>query len=95
MPFLNVHAGPQTRLAVEGPVWTLELDRGPIGFSLESDMSFDLLLMRHRRFVRETVRKFGAELIHITGPSDVGILGAYLAHSLGSAARRVLAHQPS
>lgn len=68
---------------MEGPVWTLELARGRTGFALESDMSFDLLMMRHRRFVAETVRKFGAELIHITGPSDVGILGAYLAHSLG------------
>jgi phosphatidylinositol alpha 1,6-mannosyltransferase len=83
LPFLNVHAGPATRLIVEGPVWTLELARGRTGFALESDMSFDLLMMRHRRFVAETVRKFGAELIHITGPSDVGILGAYLAHSLG------------
>jgi len=82
LPFLNIHAGPQTRLIVEGPVWTLELGRSQTGFSLESDMSFDLLMMRHRRFVAETVRKFGADLIHITGPSDIGILGAYLSHSL-------------
>ena len=81
---------------MEGPVWTLELDRGPAGFSLESDMSFDLLMMRHRRFVAETVRKFGADLIHITGPSDVGILGAYPGpRSSWLAACRFMAHQPS
>jgi glycosyltransferase involved in cell wall biosynthesis len=82
LPFLNVHAGPETNLTVEGPVSTLELKRGSVGFSLESDMSFDLLFLKHKRATAEVVKKFGAELIHITGPSDVGILGAYLAHDL-------------
>ncbi|MGD1091011.1 MAG: hypothetical protein ABSB35_03350 [Bryobacteraceae bacterium] len=45
LPFLNVHAGPETNLTVEGPVSTLELKRGSVGFSLESDMSFDLLFL--------------------------------------------------
>jgi glycosyltransferase involved in cell wall biosynthesis len=45
-------------------------------------MSFDLCLMRHRRLTANALKKFGAELIHITGPSDVGILGAYLAWDL-------------
>ena len=83
LPFLNVHAGPQTALTTDGPVSTLELKRSRIGFALERDMSFDLLLMRHRRFVADALKKFGAELIHITGPSDIGILGAYLAWDLG------------
>jgi phosphatidylinositol alpha 1,6-mannosyltransferase len=82
LPFLNVHAGPQTALPTEGPVSTLELKRCKIGFALERDMSFDLLLMRHRRITADALKKFGAELIHITGPSDVGILGAYLAWDL-------------
>jgi glycosyltransferase involved in cell wall biosynthesis len=82
-PFLNVHAGPKTRMVQDGPVWTLELKRGPVGISLEHDMSFDLLLLRYRRLVAEHLKEFGAELIHITGPSDIGILGALLAHQLG------------
>lgn len=83
LPFLNVHAGPSTRLVEDGPVWTLELKRGPIAFGLEHDMSFDLLFMRYRRQVAAHLKKFGAELVHITGPSDVGMLGALLAHQLG------------
>jgi len=83
LPFLNVHAGPRTQLTEDGPVWTLELKRSALGFSLERDMSFDLAFMRHRSVVAAHLKRFGAELIHITGPSDVGILGAYLAHDLG------------
>jgi len=82
LPFLNVHAGPRTGLTEDGPVWTLELKRSGFGFSLERDMSFDLAFMRHRRAVKAHLEGFGAELIHITGPSDVGILGAFLAHDM-------------
>jgi phosphatidylinositol alpha 1,6-mannosyltransferase len=83
LPFLNVHAGPKTLLNQEGPVWTLELQRSDAGIGLEHDMSFDLLFWRHRRMVAAALKEFGAELIHITGPSDVGVLGAMLAHELG------------
>src|SRR5262249_13492699 len=83
VPFLNVHAGPKTTLKQDGPVWTLELKRGPIGIGLEHDMSFDLFLFRYRNMMVDALKKFGAELLHITGPSDVGILGALLAHQLG------------
>jgi phosphatidylinositol alpha 1,6-mannosyltransferase len=83
LPFFNVHAGPQTKLVQEGPVWTLELKRGPVGFGLEHDMSFDLFLMRYRSTVMGHLEKFGAEIVHVTGPSDIGMLGVLLAHQLG------------
>ena len=83
LPFLNVHAGPKTGFSTDGPVATLELQRGPVGFALEQDMSFDLLLLRYRNLVAKALKQFGAELIHITGPSDVGILGAWMAWELG------------
>ena len=82
LPFLNVHAGSKTQLMEDGPVHTLELERSRFGFSLEQDMSFDLLFLRHRRLVTERLKSFGAELVHITGPSDVGMLGAALAYDL-------------
>jgi len=41
---------------------------------LESDMSFDLAFWRHRKLVAETLKKFGAEIVSYTGPSDVGML---------------------
>ena len=82
LPFLNVHAGAETRLSQEGPVWTLELKRGRVAFRLERDMSFDLCFFRYLNATAEHLKKFGAELVHITGPSDVGMLGALLAHRL-------------
>lgn len=83
LPFLNVHAGPETRLRRDGPVWTQELKRSPVGFALEHDMGFDMLLARYRHMLAVRLKEFGAELVHITGPSDVGMLGALLAHQLG------------
>jgi glycosyltransferase involved in cell wall biosynthesis len=83
LPFLNVHAGPQTQLTKDGPVWTVELKRSPVGFGLEHDMSFDLLLMRYRHKMAVHLKEFGAQLVHVTGPSDIGILGVFLAHQLG------------
>ena len=82
MPFLNVHAGPQTKLSRDSAVWTLELSRSGVGFRLEQDMSYDLLFLRHRRKTAECLKKFGAEVVHITGPSDVGMLGALVAYDL-------------
>ncbi len=82
VPFLNAHAGPETRWIEDGPVRTLELARSRGGIRLERDMSFDLFFLRHLDTVAGYLKQFGAELIHITGPSDVGILGVLLAHRL-------------
>jgi len=46
-------------------------------------MRFDLALWRYVKRVTKAVGDFKADLIHITGPSDVGQLGAYVAHKLG------------
>ena len=56
--------------------------RGPISFALEYDLRHDLLLWRHYPRVVDQVRAFGAHLVHITGPSDIGQLGACVAHRL-------------
>lgn len=82
LPFLNVHAAPANRLVQDGPVWTLEVQRTRAGFALESDMSFDLLFLRNRRRFAKILRDFGAEIVHITGPSDIGMLGTFVAHDL-------------
>lgn len=82
LPFLNIHAGPRTEFREDGPVWTQELKRGHIGFALEQDMSFDLLFMRYKPQITELVKRFKPDVVHITGPSDVGMLGALVAHQL-------------
>ncbi len=82
VPFLSVHVGPAWEYREEGALTTLELDRGPTAFPIERDMSFDPLFQRHRKKVGGIMETFRPDIVHITGPSDVGILGAVLAHQL-------------
>src|SRR5262249_1305163 len=77
-----IHAGPQTRLYQRGSVSTLELDRGPFRFTVDGQLSHDVFLWRHRKIATKALQDFGASLIHVTGPSDVGQLGVYLALTL-------------
>ncbi len=82
LPFLSVHCGPQDFLSNQEPAWTLELRRGRAAFGLERDLSCDPLLLCRRERVTQVVSEFKPDLIHVTGPGDVGILGAWIAHSL-------------
>src|SRR5262245_22979767 len=82
-PFLTVRCGPRTVLRAEEPVWTFELARGPAAFAVDRDLFFDLLLCRHWGRLRAGLKAFRPDLIHITSPGDVGILGAWSAHRLG------------
>jgi phosphatidylinositol alpha 1,6-mannosyltransferase len=80
LPFLCVRAGQRIRpLEETGNVWTLELPRGPLSFALEKDLSFDPAYLRHFPAIVEVLERFRPELIHITGPSEMGMLGAAIA----------------
>jgi glycosyltransferase involved in cell wall biosynthesis len=84
LPFLCVRAGDRTQAVTEdGSVWTLELPRGFLSFALEKDLRFDPAFLRHIPLISEVLERFKPDLIHITGPSEVGMLGAGLAHHLG------------
>lgn len=81
LPFLCVRAGGRNpRLLTEGNLTTLELSRGPLSFGLEKDLSFDPVLFRHLPVIAGALREFRPDLIHITGPSDFGMIGAVLAN---------------
>jgi phosphatidylinositol alpha 1,6-mannosyltransferase len=83
LPFLCVRAGDRAEAFHEdGSVWTLELPRGVFSFALEKDLRFDPTFLRHVPLIGEVVERFGPDLVHITGPSEVGLLGAWLAHCL-------------
>jgi glycosyltransferase involved in cell wall biosynthesis len=83
LPFLCVRAGDREQfLTEEGNLWTLELPRGFLSFALEKDLRFDPAFLRHVPLIRDVVERFKPDLIHITGPSEVGMLGAGLAHFL-------------
>jgi phosphatidylinositol alpha 1,6-mannosyltransferase len=82
-PFLLVHAGPRDEVVTDELITTVQLRRGPLKFPLDGHHEFDLLFLRHYSRILQLVRDFSPDVIHITGPSDVGILGALVAHNLG------------
>ena len=84
LPFLCVRAGDRAQaFTQDGNAWTLELPRGFLSFLLEKDLRYDPAFLRHVPLIDEVLENFQPDLIHITGPSEVGMLGAGLAYHLG------------
>ena len=82
LPYLCVHGGTATRLVSEDSVQRLELRRSAAAFRIDHDLAFDLLFWRHYRTTKRILTAFRPDVVHITGPSDVGQLGALLGHRL-------------
>jgi glycosyltransferase involved in cell wall biosynthesis len=83
VPMLCVRAGPKTQICPpDGSVQALELGRSPFAVQVEKDLSFDPLFFRYSPLISTTVRTFRPDVIHITGPSELGIFGAYFAWKL-------------
>ncbi len=80
LPFLVVHSGPQNEVANSGSVTRIQLRRSPLTFPLDGTHAYDLLFIRHYRQVSRIFSEFAPDVVQITGPSDVGVLGAVLAH---------------
>ncbi|MCX6621900.1 MAG: glycosyltransferase [Acidobacteria bacterium] len=81
-PFLNVHCGAAEAEERTSPAWTLQLKRGCCAIAVDRDLHFDPLLFARRHEVLGVLREFRPELIHVTSPGDLGILGAWAAHQL-------------
>lgn len=82
IPFLSIHCGPSNEIRTDGSVSVLELQRGPMSFPLDSNLYCDPLLFRYAYQVLKSLKFFGADVIHITGPGDMGCLGAFAAWKL-------------
>jgi phosphatidylinositol alpha 1,6-mannosyltransferase len=84
LPFLCVRAGDSTQAEAEdiNGVCSLELERGRLSFFIDRRQRHDLALWRYKRVLASMFKSFKPDLVHITGPSDVGQLGAYAAHVL-------------
>jgi phosphatidylinositol alpha 1,6-mannosyltransferase len=86
LPFFCLHPGKrETKMSEqqEGELTTLEIPRGSaISFRLEKDLTFDPAFLRHKDFLEHRLRAFRPDIIHITGPSEPGILGAWLAKGM-------------
>jgi glycosyltransferase involved in cell wall biosynthesis len=80
LAFLCVRAGDRAQAVTEdGNLWTLELPRSFLSFALEKDLRYDPAFLRHMPLIGETLRRFRPNVVHITGPSELGMLGAGLA----------------
>jgi glycosyltransferase involved in cell wall biosynthesis len=82
LPFLVVLGGTQAKVEDLGSVRRVELPRGIFSFALDRKHDFDLAFLRHYGEVEARVREFNPDVVHITGPSDVGVLGCFIAHRL-------------
>ncbi len=84
LPFLCVRAGDRREpLATEGSVTTLELPRGVLSVPLDKDLKLDPAWLRHIPTITRTLKAFRPDIIHITGPSELGLLGATFAGLMG------------
>ena len=66
-----------------GELRTLELGRSPASVRMEKDLEFDALFWRHGGAIRRELERFRPDVIHITGPSELGMFGAYFAWEMG------------
>src|SRR5277367_6057004 len=83
-PLLCVRAGTrEISLEQVGELRTLELRRSRGSVRMEKDLEFDTLFWRHDEAIRRELERFRPDVIHITGPSELGIFGAYFAREMG------------
>jgi phosphatidylinositol alpha 1,6-mannosyltransferase len=85
LPFLCVRAGGpcEQSLAHTGELRELELARSRTAIRLEKDLEFDTIFWRHYDRIEWELKRFRPDVIHITGPSELGIFGALFAWKMG------------
>ena len=84
LPFLCVRAGDRTEAVIRhGEVTSLELARSRTAIRLEKDLEFDAIFWRHHDAIEWELKLFKPDVIHVTGPSELGIFGAVFAWKMG------------
>jgi phosphatidylinositol alpha 1,6-mannosyltransferase len=84
LPFLCVRAGGRAKAFEQvEELRTLELGRSRGSVRMEKDLEFDTLFWRHVGTIRRELERFRPDVIHITGPSELGMFGAYFAWEMG------------
>ena len=81
---LCIRAGTRAIAAEQsGTIATLELPRSAIAVGMEKDLAFDPVFWRHADLIEDELRRFRPDILHLTGPSELGIFAAYFAWKLG------------
>ena len=83
LPLLLVRPGEATASWSEGNQMHVQLHRAVTSIPVDSELSFDPLLPRHLLRLRTAVRRFRPDVIHVTGPGDIGLMGAYFSFYYG------------
>ena len=82
LPFLLVRPGVQSRTYQDGAMTVVEVAKSPLSLPLDMGLRFDLLVFRQAPWLREQMNAFHPDIVHITGPGDLGMLCARLSHTL-------------
>ncbi len=82
-PFLSIHGSTRTQATRQGSLEILALRRSFASIALDKDLRYDLLFARHGLTILRALKAFRPDILHITGPSELGMIGAACAHLLG------------
>lgn len=82
LPFLLVRPGAQSRTFTEGSITTVEVGKSRLYIPLDMGLRFDLLIWRQADWLRRQLNDFNPDIVHITGPGDIGMVCARLSHTL-------------
>ena len=83
LPFLCVRAGSRsTPVEQHGSLRSLELPRSAAAMDVEKDLAFDPFFWRHADAIADELHRFKPDLLHMTGPSELGMFAAYVAWKL-------------
>ncbi len=83
LPFFCAYGGKVTEFRTNGSVQELQLRRGPLSFPVDAHVECDPFLTRHKAETVARLRAFRPDLVHITGPGDVSILGFWASNLVG------------
>ena len=81
-PLLCVRSGCETGLVDDGSVQFLSLKRGRASIPIDGPLKYDPLLWKNRKLVKETLRRFHPDVVHLTGLNDISQFGFFHAHCM-------------
>lgn len=81
-PMMLVKPGTVSRVHTEGSLTTVEVERSRCCIPLDMGLRFDVRIFRHYDWMHRQLTAFNPDVVHITGPGDIGMLCARLSHIL-------------